>query len=587
MADFSALKAAIRAAIRQNGNNEITGNIMQGILLSMVNTLGDAAINALVDAVAALSTRVADGYMYGGIATPTSTPTASSGKVFYFALQAGTYTNYGALVVEQGVTILKTDNYQWTKDVVWLIDNEPTAGSDNLVKSGGVQNELALGAVYDVSAKNPTAGPNNNGKWESLSALLSDANLNTLIPTAVRKGGMTIRFVQSSDNKYVQYRLMTDSFSTILSDWISENEIWDGSAYHKDLLFADEFNNIIGGFKHGHVVSKFPSPYVDNSKRDNLELVDEDGNVVFSVKEGYPETKNFDGKELSDTVRKLVDDTIQTITVSVADHGYNLKKCFESISPSKNKHYIVLIPEGTYDIRSYYDEHIYGAGLYVPDYVRLQGIGAKEKIIIQYRNTVDEWFSSRSTLNLHEWVEMDNLTVVSQYIRYTIHADTQTDTPYQKYFKITNCSFKHYNGYYPQAWGAGLKANTLCIFENCEFFSDFVNHEGHNVVEKPVFSYHNNGYGYTSSQIILKNCRLTNAGDGAVLAFYGYNEAQSQMMYVTLVGCKLNTYAYIGEYNEGNNGPEAKITGYANVMAQEPVIDVAESYTYSDYIDLI
>lgn len=99
------------------------------------------------------------------------------------------------------------------------IDDEPTAGSDNLVKSGGVQNELALGAVYDVSAKNPTAGPNNDGKWESLSALLSDVNLNTLIPTSVRKGGMSVKFVQSSDNKYVQYRLMTRSFSTTVSDW--------------------------------------------------------------------------------------------------------------------------------------------------------------------------------------------------------------------------------------------------------------------------------------------------------------------------------------------------------------------------------
>ena len=144
MADFSALKAAIQAAIRQNGNNEITGNIMQGILLSIVNTLGDAAINALVDAVAALSARVADGYMYGGIATPTSAPTASSGKVFYVALQAGTYTNYGALVIEQGITILKTDNYQWTKDVVWLIDDVPTAGSDKLVKSGGVYANVKL-----------------------------------------------------------------------------------------------------------------------------------------------------------------------------------------------------------------------------------------------------------------------------------------------------------------------------------------------------------------------------------------------------------------------------------------------------------
>ena len=227
---------------------------------------------------------------------------------------------------------------------------------------------------------------------------------------------------------------MANSFSTNLSDWKSDNEIWDSSAFHQDLLFADGFNNIIGGFRNGHVVSKFPSPYIDNSNKDNLELADKDGNVVLSIKEGYPETKNFNGKELSETVETLIGDKIQTITVSVADYNNNLKTCFESISPSETKHYIVVIPEGTYDIRSYYEDHINGSGLYVPDYVRLQGIGAKEKIILQYRNTVDEWFSSISTLNLHEWVEMDNLTIVSQYIRYTVHADTQTSTTYQKIF---------------------------------------------------------------------------------------------------------------------------------------------------------
>ena len=51
--------------------------------------------------------------------------------------------------------------------------------------------------IYDVSYHN------NGATFESLDALLSDDNLSTLIPTAIRCGGMTIRFIQSSDNKYV------------------------------------------------------------------------------------------------------------------------------------------------------------------------------------------------------------------------------------------------------------------------------------------------------------------------------------------------------------------------------------------------
>ena len=51
--------------------------------------------------------------------------------------------------------------------------------------------------IYDVSYHN------NGATFESLSALLNSDNLFTLIPSAIRCGGMTIRFIQSSDNRYV------------------------------------------------------------------------------------------------------------------------------------------------------------------------------------------------------------------------------------------------------------------------------------------------------------------------------------------------------------------------------------------------
>ena len=69
--------------------------------------------------------------------------------------------------------------------------------------------------IYDVSYHN------NNATFGSLSELLSSENLSTLIPTAVRCGGMTIRFIQSSDNMYVQYRYM--SSSTAVSNFTNVN----------------------------------------------------------------------------------------------------------------------------------------------------------------------------------------------------------------------------------------------------------------------------------------------------------------------------------------------------------------------------
>lgn len=48
MADFTALKTAIQQYIAQNGNKEITGNLLQTILLAMVQSMGDQAINGVL-----------------------------------------------------------------------------------------------------------------------------------------------------------------------------------------------------------------------------------------------------------------------------------------------------------------------------------------------------------------------------------------------------------------------------------------------------------------------------------------------------------------------------------------------------------
>ena len=72
----------------------------------------------------------------------------------------------------------------------------------------------SLGA-FDISAYHATGGV--LAKYADLTAALGTNGAN--IPDELRKGGMSVKFVLSSDNKYVQYRLMTDSFSTTEEDW--------------------------------------------------------------------------------------------------------------------------------------------------------------------------------------------------------------------------------------------------------------------------------------------------------------------------------------------------------------------------------
>lgn len=100
MSNYSSLKATINANVKTNGNQEITGSVLNSVL------------NAMVDSEGA-------GYQFMGVATPSSPGTAQTPdyKCFYLASTPGTYTYLGGLVVADGeVAILKYDS-SWHKEV--------------------------------------------------------------------------------------------------------------------------------------------------------------------------------------------------------------------------------------------------------------------------------------------------------------------------------------------------------------------------------------------------------------------------------------------------------------------------------------
>ena len=147
-----------------------------------------------------ITSMVNAGYLFAGIATPITDPSEPNAKVFYIANGKGTYEKFGGInVTEDEVVVLYYDT-AWHKVATGIASQEKLS-------------ELGQQVIYDVTTNNDGA------TFASLSALLSDENLSTLIPSAVRRGGMSIQFIRSSDNKYVQYRLMTDVWSTIDTNW--------------------------------------------------------------------------------------------------------------------------------------------------------------------------------------------------------------------------------------------------------------------------------------------------------------------------------------------------------------------------------
>ena len=72
---YDQIKESIKAVIKENGNYEITGNVLQAVLLSMVDTLGPE-------------------YQFLGIATKSTVPVVVEGNSFYITAEVGTYTNF-------------------------------------------------------------------------------------------------------------------------------------------------------------------------------------------------------------------------------------------------------------------------------------------------------------------------------------------------------------------------------------------------------------------------------------------------------------------------------------------------------------
>ena len=106
MANYSNLLATIAANIYQNNNNEVTAD--------MVKTAMDAVVAC-----------IGNGYLYKGVATPATDPSSPDEKVFYLASEAGTYTNFGGLVVAAGeVAILKGSGNSWSKDALGVASTE-------------------------------------------------------------------------------------------------------------------------------------------------------------------------------------------------------------------------------------------------------------------------------------------------------------------------------------------------------------------------------------------------------------------------------------------------------------------------------
>lgn len=103
-----------------------------------------------------------------------------------------------------------------------------------------ISTKIQIGEVFDISAYH--ASGNTLATYDDLADALDGGNN---VPSGLRKGGMSIKFVQSSDNKYVQARCMAQNFTTDINQWQGIDEC--PTAGSDNLVKSGGVDEIING----------------------------------------------------------------------------------------------------------------------------------------------------------------------------------------------------------------------------------------------------------------------------------------------------------------------------------------------------
>lgn len=163
MADYATLKAAIRAVIYENGNQEITGSVMQATLLAMVNSLGA-------------------GYQFTGVATPSTDPGTPDARVFYLA-SAGTFPYFNNIVVRDGEIGIIKSGTPWDLTTIKTVQYIDDNNIDFAISDGNGYRIVIFKNGHIVTKKFDSADLENVafGQGDGFDFAISDGNGNILL----------------------------------------------------------------------------------------------------------------------------------------------------------------------------------------------------------------------------------------------------------------------------------------------------------------------------------------------------------------------------------------------------------------------
>lgn len=135
MTNWTKLKKAIADVIKTNGNQEITGAIMQRTLISIVDNVGSNA-------------------QFAGVAVPSTVPADTDGSVFYLASTQGEYPNFSNINVDASEMAVFTKDTAGTWVKTSLPIQHPTIKKPLLIGGNVAAVTKGTGVVLSVPTLN-------------------------------------------------------------------------------------------------------------------------------------------------------------------------------------------------------------------------------------------------------------------------------------------------------------------------------------------------------------------------------------------------------------------------------------------------
>lgn len=212
MANYATLKAAIQDVVKTNGNNEITGALLQQSLLAMINSLGAS-------------------YQLVGVAQQSTSPGTPDHNVAYLA-GPGSYPNFNTAIVPNGYMGVFKYNGSWIIETVQVGKLYDTQIND--IYSILSQILGAEAVTINLSDYDEQVGTISGGKFHNSGGNYPNWRF-VLVPVS-EYAGRTLHIVPRSTSYGTQYTFINDdilvnnvapNFSTGYSDTVTNYTQFD------------------------------------------------------------------------------------------------------------------------------------------------------------------------------------------------------------------------------------------------------------------------------------------------------------------------------------------------------------------------